>query len=52
MNLIKTALGKLAAWRRYRGIVNELSQFSDNELSDIGLCRVDIGRVARECVSR
>jgi uncharacterized protein YjiS (DUF1127 family) len=37
---------KLAAWRRYREIVRELSQFSDQELADIGITRCDIGRVA------
>lgn len=52
MNLINTVLEKLAVWRRYRGIVDELSRFTDNELNDIGINRADIGRIARECVSR
>ena len=52
MNLINTVLAKLAAWRRHRGIVNELSQFTDNELNDIGISRADIGKIARECVPR
>jgi uncharacterized protein YjiS (DUF1127 family) len=38
---------KLSAWRRYREAVRELSQFSDHELSDIGIRRSDIEDIAR-----
>jgi uncharacterized protein YjiS (DUF1127 family) len=36
---LKTISAKLSAWRRYRETVRELSQFSDHELSDIGIRR-------------
>jgi uncharacterized protein YjiS (DUF1127 family) len=42
---------KLNAWRRYRQAVRELSQMSDYELSDIGIHRCDIERVAHETAS-
>jgi uncharacterized protein YjiS (DUF1127 family) len=51
MNFIRAISAKRDAWRRYREIVSELSRFSDAELNDIGLRRVDIGRVARECAA-
>ena len=38
----KTISEKLAAWRRYRDAVRELSQLTDRELSDIGIRRGDI----------
>jgi uncharacterized protein YjiS (DUF1127 family) len=42
MTSLKTIFEKLAAWRRYRGAVWELSQLTDHELSDIGIRRGDI----------
>jgi uncharacterized protein YjiS (DUF1127 family) len=48
MTSIKTITQMLGAWRRYRDVVRELSAMSDRELSDIGLNRYDIGRIARE----
>jgi uncharacterized protein YjiS (DUF1127 family) len=44
---IKSITTKLAAWRRYRISVRELSRLSDRELSDLGLTRGEIDYVAR-----
>jgi uncharacterized protein YjiS (DUF1127 family) len=44
---LKTVSEKLNAWRRYREAVRELSQLSDQELSDIGIRRGDIEYVVR-----
>jgi uncharacterized protein YjiS (DUF1127 family) len=35
-------------WRRYRETVRELQGLSTRELSDLGIHRGDIGRLARE----
>jgi uncharacterized protein YjiS (DUF1127 family) len=51
MASIKTITQKINAWRRYREVVRELSQMTDNELSDIGISRCDIGYVARQSVA-
>jgi uncharacterized protein YjiS (DUF1127 family) len=48
MSSLKTIPEKLAAWRRYRGTVRELSQLTDRDLSDIGIWRGDIETVARQ----
>ena len=48
MASIKSLTLKLAAWRRYRDAVRELSQLSDHELGDIGLHRGEIESVARK----
>jgi uncharacterized protein YjiS (DUF1127 family) len=48
MTSIKTITQMFGAWRGYRDVVRELSAMSDRELSDIGLNRYDIGRIARE----
>lgn len=37
-------------WRKYRQTVNELGRMSDRELSDLGIGRNDIHRVARAAV--
>jgi uncharacterized protein YjiS (DUF1127 family) len=47
MNTIKMISEKINAWRRYREAVRELSQFSDHELSDIGIRRCDIEDIVR-----
>ncbi len=52
MRPFKTISAKLSAWRRYREAVRELSQFSDRELSDIGIRRGDIEDVVRRQVAR
>ena len=51
MASIKIITEKLNAWRRYRQAIRELSQMSDHELSDIGIHRCDIERVAHETAS-
>ncbi len=52
MKPFKTISAKLSAWRRYREAVRELSQFSDRELSDIGIRRCDIEDIVRRPFSR
>ncbi len=52
MTSLKSISEKLAAWRRYRDAVRELSQLSDRELSDIGIRRGDIEQVVRELVMK
>jgi uncharacterized protein YjiS (DUF1127 family) len=51
MSPLKTISEKLAAWRRYRDAVRELSQLSNRELDDIGIRRGDIEFVARRSVA-
>ncbi len=46
--MIKQLTTKLAAWRRYRESVRELSRLSDRELSDLGIGRADIQTVVRQ----
>ena len=41
---------KLTTWRKYRETVNELGRMTDRELSDLGIGRADIRRVARTAV--
>ena len=38
----------LRSWRRYNASLRELSQLGDRELSDIGISRSDIPRIAWE----
>ena len=45
---ISVIAAKLAAYRRYRESVRELSRLSDRELSDLGIARCDIEFVARQ----
>jgi uncharacterized protein YjiS (DUF1127 family) len=52
MTTLKTISEKLAAWRRYREAVRELSQLSDRELSDIGIRRGDIETIVRRSVMK
>ena len=37
----------LARYRTYRQVINELNMCSDRELSDIGIARTDIVRLAK-----
>ncbi len=46
--MLKTLATKLAAWRRYRESVRELSRLSDRELNDLGIGRADIETVVRQ----
>ena len=48
--MIKTFATKLAAWRRYRESVRELSRLSDRELNDLGIGRSDIQFVVRQSI--
>ena len=50
MNTLEMISEKWSAWRRYRAAVRELSQYSDDELSDIGICRCDIEDIVRRPV--
>ena len=52
MSTLKSISEKLAAWRRYRDAVRELSQLSDRELSDIGIRRGDIETIVRQSVMK
>ena len=48
MTTFKSISEKLAAWRRYRDAVRELSQLTDRELSDIGIRRGEIETLVRQ----
>ena len=37
-------------WRKYRQTCSELARMSDRELSDIGVNRADIARIARQAI--
>ena len=39
--------GRVSRWLDYRRTVSELSRLTDQELSDLGINRYDIKRVAR-----
>lgn len=39
---------RITAWKRYNRTVSELNALSNRELSDLGIARTDIQRVARE----
>jgi len=47
MSPLKTIVATLSGWRRYRDAYRELSQLTDRELTDIGVCRDDIVSIAR-----
>jgi uncharacterized protein YjiS (DUF1127 family) len=42
----------IQSWKSYNATLRELSQLSDRELTDAGLCRSDIPRVAWESATR
>ncbi len=46
--MIKSLTVKIAAWRRYRDSVRELSRLSDRELNDLGIGRADIQSLVRQ----
>jgi uncharacterized protein YjiS (DUF1127 family) len=48
MTTLKSISEKLAAWRRYRDAVRELSLLTDRELSDIGIRRGEIETLVRQ----
>ncbi len=39
---------RITAWKRYNRTVSELNALTNRELSDLGIARSDIQRVARE----
>lgn len=41
---------RISTWKRYSRTVAELRALSNRELSDLGILRADIERVAREAV--
>lgn len=43
-----TFYGRFRRWRKYRETVRELQSLTTRELSDLGINRGDIGRLARE----
>jgi uncharacterized protein YjiS (DUF1127 family) len=52
MTTLKTISERLAAWRRYRDAVRELSQLTDRELCDIGIRRSDIEHIVRRSMTK
>ena len=40
-------MGRFRDWRAYRQTVNELNALSNRELTDLGISRAEIRRVAR-----
>lgn len=49
-DIIMNITRSLNNWRKYRQTVTELGRMSDRELSDLGIGRSDIRRVARTAV--
>ncbi len=45
---LSAILSNIHGWYRHRETVRQLSVLTDRELSDIGLSRDDIARVARQ----
>ena len=52
MNLLKTTLRVWAMHREFRAMLTELNGHSDRKLSELGLTRGDIARVAYEEAER
>jgi uncharacterized protein YjiS (DUF1127 family) len=46
--MLLSVIHYLQAWKRYGAAVRELSNLNDRELSDIGITRSDIPRLAWE----
>lgn len=46
MKLIRNYRG----WREYRNTISELKRLTDRELSDLGIHRGDIPKVARQAI--
>ena len=41
---------RITTWKRYSRTVNELQALTNRELSDLGIARADISRIARAAV--
>ena len=52
MDLLKNTLAAWAMHREFRAVLTELNGYSDRELSELGLTRADIPRVAYEEAER
>ena len=39
-------------WQKYRRTYNELMQLDNRELADLGISRIDIPAIARNCARR
>ncbi len=52
MTNLRSISQKLAAWRRYREAIRELSQLTDRELNDIGIRRGEIETIVRQSVTK
>ena len=50
--LIKVVIEKINKYKQYRQTYKELHSLSDYELSDIGITRYDITRIAQEVYYR
>jgi uncharacterized protein YjiS (DUF1127 family) len=49
--MLQSLVRFLQSWRRYNTSLHELNQLGDRELSDIGISRSDIPRVAWEAAN-
>ena len=50
MTMFEVLKSRYAVWKRYSRTVAELESLSSRELSDLGIMRSDIPRLAREAV--
>jgi uncharacterized protein YjiS (DUF1127 family) len=41
---------RISTWKRYNRTVSELNALSNRDLSDLGISRADINRIARAAV--
>ncbi len=48
MTMFETLKSRYAVWKRYSRAVAELEAMSSRDLSDLGISRADIPRLARE----
>jgi uncharacterized protein YjiS (DUF1127 family) len=48
---LKSLTSRFNVWRRYRASVRELSQLTDRELNDLGICRADIEAICRKAAA-
>jgi uncharacterized protein YjiS (DUF1127 family) len=50
MTMFEVLKSRYSTWKRYSRTVSELESLSNRELSDLGISRFDIPRLAREAV--